>query len=185
MPIFEFACADGHEFQLWQDEARLCPICGSEFLKRIFVTPPNVNTSRTNFVDNLIKNEFDKRGITNVKSDGKEGETNKVTYKSTPADLAAEKVKREFPQMNDPNAIQQMKNAVHAQWAQVGPKGVINSGIGKGQNAGLFPVGTTPDPRTGKLIANPTFTPNEFARNDKLMVNRRQIKDPENLTIKR
>src|ERR1043166_3803289 len=128
---YDFECTAGHAFTLWSDDARMCPTCGSEFLKRVFLTAPAVNSGKSQFVDNLLKRELDARGITNVKSSGREGDSASVTYKSTPEDLASEMVTKAFPQMdeksmNNKNGIQQVMQKVTANWAQVDEKSMNN-----------------------------------------------------------
>lgn len=130
MPIFEFACQAGHEFQLWDDAARLCPVCGSEFLKRVFITPPMVNTPKTKALDNLVRTELERQGITNIQGGGHEGETEKVTYKTPPETLAAQKIERDFPALAQKQTIPQIDQRIKQQWSNLGVKGIIKSGIG-------------------------------------------------------
>ena len=129
--IFEFACQQGHEFQLWSDDARMCPTCGSEYLKRIFKTPPNIGTNKPARVDALVRRELDARGITNIQGGGHEGDREKVTYKSTPEELAAEKVMRDFPAMNDKNHLQELHKQVVTKWSNIGVKGLIKSDLAR------------------------------------------------------
>ena len=168
MPIYEFACSAGHEFSLWSDDARLCPVCGVEFLKRIFKTPPMIGTDKPAKVDALVRQEFDARGITNIQGGGHEGDQEKVSYKSTPEQLAAAKIERDFPQLKQPAPIQQIGRQVQQRWSNIGVKGVINSGLGN----------TPEHERTKAAIVN-------AGRNDRLLTNRVFRKDPENLQVKR
>jgi len=163
--IFEFACQSGHEFQLWSDDARLCPTCGSEFLKRIFKTAPMIGTGKPARVDALVRNELEARGITNIQGGGREGDTEKVSYKSTPEQLAADKVIRDFPQLKQ-TPLQEIDRAVKQRWSTLGVKGIIKSGLHN-----------TPEQAVVKgAILN-------AGRNDRLLTNRVIRKDPENLTI--
>ena len=166
--IYEFACQDGHEFQLWSDDARLCPTCGSEYLKRIFKTPPMIGTNKPAAVDALVKRELDARGITNIQGGGHEGDREKITYKSTPEELKADKIMRDFPAMKDKTAIAQIQKQVTTKWSNIGVKGIIKSGLGN-----------SPDHQNTKAaIVN-------AGRNDRFMTTRVYRKDPENLQLKK
>lgn len=181
---YDFECQDGHEFTLWSDDARLCPTCGSEFLKRIFVEPPMINTPKGKFVDNLVRRELEARGISNLQTTGHEGDRAKVSYKSTEADLKAEKIMRDFPQMKDKNDLAAVDQAVKMRWGSMGVKGIINSGLPA--NPVLkqaIPRGT--EFRNGKLVATGPQGDNAFRANDSKLVQRRMVKDPENLQVKR
>lgn len=181
---FDFICAEGHEFTLWSDSARLCPTCGSEFLKRIFIEPPMINSAKPKVVDSMIRRELESRGITNIQSTGHEGDRAKVSYKSTEADLKAEKIMRDFPQMKDKNDIAELDKAVKMKWGNLGVKGIINSGIPA--NPALkaaIPLGTTF--KDGKLVATGPQGDNAFRANDSKLVQRIYRKDPENLQVKR
>jgi putative FmdB family regulatory protein len=169
MPIFEFACKDGHEFQLWSDDARLCPTCGSEYLKRIFKTAPMIGTDKPARVDALVKREFDARGILNVQGGGHPGEREKVSMKSTPEDLAQQKIEREFPQIKaDPAGFAQLNKQVQQKWSNLGVKGVIKSGLAN--QPGHEAV-------KGAIL--------NAGKNDRLLTQRVMRKDPENLQVKR
>lgn len=181
---FDFACQDGHEFVLWSDDARCCPTCGSEFLKRIFTTPPMINGPKRKFVDNLVRRELEARGITNLQSGAGQGDQAKVTYKTTEAELKADKIMRDFPQMKDKNDIAALDRAVKMKWGAMGVKGIINSNLPA--NPVLkqaIPTGTTF--KDGKLVATGPQGPNAFAVNDSKLVQRRIVRDPENLQIKK
>ena len=129
---FDFACQGGHEFTLWSDDARLCPVCGSEYLKKIFLDPPMVNTTKSKVVDRLVRNELEARGISNIQGGGHEGDREKITWKSTPEDLAAQKVNRDMPAvMNRQDGVGDAIQQVQTKWANLGVKGIIKSGIGK------------------------------------------------------
>lgn len=181
---FDFACQDGHEFTLWSDDARMCPTCGSEFLKRIFIEPPMIGTQKPKFIDNLVRRELEARGITNIQGGGHEGDREKVTYKSTPAQLQAEKIMRDFPQMKDKNDIAAVDAAVKMKWGNLGVKGIINSNLPANPVLkSAIPLGT--QFRDGKLVATGPQGDNAFRANDSKLVQRRAIKDPENLQVKR
>src|SRR5574337_978763 len=131
--IYEFACQDGHEFQLWSDEARRCPQCGTEYLKRIFKTAPMVNTPKTKFLDNLVRNELENRGITNIQGGGHEGDREKITYKATETELKAKKVEADFPQiaaaMKNPSVVDVANQHAQMRWGQMTPAAAIKSGF--------------------------------------------------------
>ena len=166
--IYEFECKDGHPFQLWSDAPRCCPECGSDLLRRVFKTPPMIGTGKPAKVDALVKRELDARGITNIQGGGHEGDKEKVTYKSTPEQLAADKVMRDIPIMKDATAVQQIDRQIKQRWGQMGVKGVINAGLHK-----------LPEHDTVKsTIVN-------AGRNDRYMTNRIMRKDPQNLQVTR
>jgi hypothetical protein len=129
MPRFDFECPDGHITTLWDDDARFCAKCGNEYLKKVFVDAPNIRTKPIEKVDKLVRQALEEQGITNIQGGGHEGDREKITRKSTPEQLAAEKVLRDFPQLKDPNA--QIQQQVAAKWAQVGAQGVISSGLSR------------------------------------------------------
>ena len=133
---YDFTCQNGHDFVLWSDSARLCPTCGSEYLKRIFVDPPMVNSNKSKAVDRLVRNELEARGISNIQGGGHEGDREKITWKSTPEDLAAEKVNRQMPAvMNKQDGVMSAIQQSQTKWANLGVKGIIKSGIGKTPDA--------------------------------------------------
>lgn len=164
---FDFECQEGHQFTLWSDGARLCPMCGNEYLKRVFIDPPMINVKPIAKVDNLVRRALEEQGITNIQGGGHEGDVEKITRKSTPADLAAEKILRDFPQVKDQNAL--IRQQVAAKWSKVGPQGVINSGLSKIPLAGA--------PKEALKIA-----PQQFRKDIRSAV---RIRDPENLQIKK
>jgi hypothetical protein len=181
---YDFSCTEGHDFTLWSDQARMCPTCGSEFLKRIFIEPPMINTPRTGAVDRIVRHELESRGITNIQGTGHEGDRDKVTLKTTEAQLKADKIMRDFPQMKDKNDIATIDQAVKMKWSNIGVKGVINSGIPTNSAlTGAIPKGTVF--KDGKLVATGPQGDNAFRANDTKLVQRRAIKDPENLQVKR
>lgn len=170
MPVrHDFQCKEGHITTLWSDaEARCCGECGSEYLKKVFIEPPMIGTDKPAKVDALVRQEFDARGITNIQGGGHEGDQEKVSYKSTPEQLAAAKIERDFPQLKQPAPIQQIGRQVQQRWSNIGVKGIINSGLGN----------TPEHERTKAAIVN-------AGRNDRLLTNRVFRKDPENLQVKR
>ena len=168
MKRFDYECTNGHLMTLWEDDPRMCGACGSEFLKRVFLEPPMINTPKSKMVDQMVRRELENRGITNIKSDGHEGESAKVTYKSTPAQLAAAKIEKDFPQMNDPNGVEIARQQIINRWSSIGVKGVIKSGIG-----------STPEVAGVKSILM------DAKNHDRDMVRRIPIKDPQNLQVKR
>lgn len=89
---FDFACTEGHEFVLWSDDARLCPVCGSEFLKRIFLTAPGVTTERAKKTDQVLKSQIDAFGFSNMSS--RPGEKAKFTRETDPKLIEAERAAR-------------------------------------------------------------------------------------------
>lgn len=184
MPVrHDFVCKDGHEFTLWTDDARLCPVCGCEYLKKIFIEPPMIN-KKAKGIDALIKNELDARGITNIKSDGREGDTAKVTYKTAPETLAAAKIERDFPQMQDKDGLAIAKKQIVDKYSSIGVKGLINAGVpGSDVLKSAIPVGTRNV--NGRNIIMPSAEPNAFKVNDAKMVQRNFRKDPDNLQVKR
>lgn len=136
MPRFDFECQEGHQFVLWSDSARMCPECGSEYLKRIFVTAPAVTSGKTSVLDKMVQTQLDNMGITNLTQRG-EGESAKVDYKSTPEQLAANKVLEDFPAAKvAPSQFASLHKAVSMHFQNTGGvKAVINSGIGKTREA--------------------------------------------------
>jgi chemotaxis response regulator CheB len=168
---------------MWDSDPRLCPTCGDEFLKVIFLTAPMVN-EKASRIDQLIKHELDARGISNLQTGGKEGERAKITYKTAPETLAAEKIERDFPQMKDRGAMAAAEQAAKAKWGNLDVKSVIGAGIG-GNDAlrSAIPIGTRN--LNGKTVIMPSTEPNQFKLNDSKMVQRVVRKDPENLQVKR
>jgi hypothetical protein len=182
---FDFQCNAGHEFVLWSDAARMCPECGSEYLKRIFVDAPMVNTPRTKALDNLVRRELENRNITNIQGGGHEGDREKVTYKTTPAELAAAKIERDFPQMKDADAKRLVEENLKTRWAGLTPASVIKAGYQPNDLVKqMIPEGTVY--RNGKHVAAPyKGGPNQLAINDRKMIQRQFRKDPDNLQIKK
>jgi len=159
---YDFECQSGHQFTLWSDDARMCPTCGNEFLKRVFLTPPAATTGKANQIEKLVQRELSARGISNIQSRG-EGEHAKLTYASTPESLASEMVTKEFPQLPQINGIQKVMSNVTARWAGVGAQGVIRSGLPRNQMAQDF-------------LKSPT----SYGRPEVV-----RIRDPENLQVKK
>jgi hypothetical protein len=165
--IHEYVCRSGHEFELWHDDNRVCPGCGGTDIKRVFRTPPNIGTGKPARVDALVRGELEARGITNIQGGGHEGDREKVTYKSTPEQLAADKIFRDFPVMNDKSELQRINQSVIQKWTDIGVKGVIKSGLGK-----------TTHENTLAAIGG-------AGAHDRIMTRRVVRRDPENLTIKK
>lgn len=128
MVRFDFECPVGHQFTLWSDEARMCPQCGSEFLKKI-ILDLNVGTKPIAKVDNLVRKALEEQGITNIQGGGHEGEREKITRKTTPEQLQADKLLRDFPALKDPRV--EVNNQIIGKWNTIGPQGVIQSHLGK------------------------------------------------------
>lgn len=171
MPVrHDFQCKQGHITTLWSDaEARCCAECGSEYLKKVFIDPPMIGTDKPARVDALVRQEFDARGILNVQGGGHPGERERVSMKSTPEDLAQQKIEREFPQIKaDPQGFAQLNNQVQQKWSSLGVKGVIKSGLANAPGHEAV---------KGALL--------NAGKNDRLMTNRVIRKDPENLQVKR
>ena len=180
---YDFTCQNGHDFTLWSDDARLCPTCGSEFLKRIFIEPVAINTQKSKAIDQIVRRELENRGITNIRTDGHEGDKAQITYKTPPEKLAAQKIERDFPQMNDPTGLDKAKQQVFTRWSNLGVKGVIGMGLKNEFLTSNIPVTTTV--KNGKIQGHGTFAPNTYGMNDKQMVDRKRVKDPENLKLKK
>ncbi len=181
---YDFECSNGHQFTIWSDDARRCPSCESEFLKRVFVEPPMVNSGKTKVVDHMVRQQLESMGITNIQGGGHEGDREKVTYKSTPAQLAAQKIEKDFPQMNDPNGLEKATKQIVTRWSDLGVKGIIKGGFQPDpilKNA--IPQGTIES--GGKNIAIAPAEPNQFRIHDSQMVRRQIRKDPENLQVKK
>lgn len=181
---FDFECQKGHTFTLWSDDARCCPICQNEYLKRVFLEPVGVVTPKTHAVDNLVRRELENRGITNIQGGGHEGEREKITYKTTPAELAAAKIEKDFPAMKDKRGLELADQQIKQRWSQIGVKGIIKANVPADPLIkSLMPVGT--HVRGGKIWGNPQFAPNNLGVRDRVMVQRQRIKDPENLKLKK
>jgi hypothetical protein len=101
MVRFDFECQDGHLTTLWSDEARFCATCGSEFLKKV-ILDLNIGTKPVAKVDNLVRKALEEQGITNIQGGGHEGDREKITRKTTPEQLQADKLLRDFPALKDP-----------------------------------------------------------------------------------
>lgn len=128
MVRFDFECQHGHLTTLWSDEARFCATCGSEFLKKV-ILDLNVGTKPVAKVDNLVRKALEEQGITNIQGGGHEGEREKITRKTTPEQLQADKLLRDFPALKDPRL--QINNEIVGKWNAIGPQGVIQSHLGK------------------------------------------------------
>lgn len=142
-----------------------------------------VNTPKTKVLDNMIRGELDRQGITNIQGGGHEGDRENVTRKSTPEDLKADKIMADFPQMKDPNEIQKAQAWAQTKWGGLNVKGVINSRLPANETLRqMIPTGTTF--RDGKHVATPPAGPNLFHANDSKFVQRAKRLHPEDLKKK-
>lgn len=146
----DFACkkCEG-TFTIWSDSAKVCPLCGSKRIFKVFLTPTAFNTGNPAKIEKLAEQQLEAAGLSNYSN---AGGTIRRTRKTNPAQLQAERTARanNLPIVTGPaGRLNNGVKAVNDFWVKQGANGVIQRFGGHGETR----ITTTPR-GPGELVSH-------------------------------
>src|SRR5574341_850151 len=84
---FDYACKKCEKtFVVWSDEAKVCPLCASKRVFKVFLTPIAISTGNSARIDKLAEKQLEAAGLSNYTN---AGGSIRLTRKTDPKALEA------------------------------------------------------------------------------------------------